>query len=507
MRRDFDLFIISPSSYGDRGELLQYHRILMKTAAPTVLNALVQKAAHQLGARCNSYSIHERLEAGDSYLQKIFQSDRKRTLIFLTTKSFELPRTIDIAVTLKTAGFTVVLGGPGITLADWKTYQYLLENGLSFNVGEGECTVVQIVEDFLSNKLRPAYWQREYVDLRDAPLPTLPENGEHKQCLNPLVGFSTSEGCPFGCSFCCVTTLRGRNISEQRARDPEAVVDWIEKVHRMGHTIMLTDDNFRRSFHYERIKELLIKLNERLTKKLEILVQVDVSSGIEKEMPELARMGVNHAFVGMESLDPEVLKGISKNHNKPKDYKRIADEFRKYGILVNSGVIVGFPTQTPEGIMNEVREFTKILDLVSIFCASPFPGSRDYEEAVERGTLTTSDPNFYDTRHVCRDWFQRMTPLEAQTAYHKAALSQTTLRHRLDGNRSAELRWRNFRCNLYGWAIAKLGNAIRGYPYIFMMDGIPRRAKVFRPEGGFKGFQLKTEDLKKKTEFLQVIVG
>lgn len=507
MKNDFNLFIVSPSSYGDNGELMQYHRILMKTGAPAVLSALVQRAISQLNAKCDVYSIHERLEDGDVYLQKILHLNKERTLVFLTTKSFELPRTIDVAMTLKKAGFTVVLGGPGVTLADWKIYNYLVENGLSFNVGEGEYTISQIIEDFLNNQLKPVYWQKEYVDLREAPLPVLPEIGEHKKCFNPLVGFSTSEGCPFGCSFCCVTTLRGKNINEWRSRNPEATVGWIEKVHLTGHSIMLTDDNFRRSFHYERIKEMLIRLNEKFTKKLEILIQVDVSAGIENEIPELARMGVNHAFVGMESLDPEVLKGISKNHNKPRDYQRIADKFRKHGILVHSGVMVGFPYQTPESIYKEISEFRNILDLMTVFCATPFPGSKDYEDAVARGWLLTNDLNFYDTRHVCRDWFKHMTPEEAGVAYHHAALLSTNLKGRLGNKRSLEMSWRNFRCNAYGHLIAWLGNVARGYPYIFMMDGIPRRSKVFRSSHGFKGFHLTVEDLTKKTEYLEAIIG
>lgn len=507
MKENFNLFIISPSSYGNDNELMQFYRILMKTGAPALLSALVEKAASWLNAKCNIYCIHERLEDGDVYLQKIFSSNKKKTLVFLTTKSFELPRAIDLALAIKKEGFTVVMGGPGITLADWRIYRYLAENELIFNVGEGEHTVGQIIEDFLNERLKPVYWQKEYVDLRKAPLPVLPKVGEHKKCFNPLVGFSTSEGCPFNCSFCCVTTLRGRNICEERSREPEAVVGWIEKVHHTGHAIMLTDDNFRRSYHYERIKELLIGLNKKFTRKLRMLVQVDASADIEKEIPELARMGVNHVFIGMESLDQEVLDNISKTHNKPENYQRIADKFRKYGILVHSGAMVGFPYQTPDSIYREIGEFRNIIDLMTVFCATPFPGSKDYEEAVAKGWLLTDDLNFYDTRHMCRDWFSYMTPKEAEDAYNYAVLFSSKLKGRLGNNRSLEMIRRNFRCNTFAQLIAWLGYAVRGYPYCLLMDGIPRKAKVFRTENAFKGFHLEAEDLAKKTEYLEAITG
>lgn len=505
MAQKLNLFVISPSSYDDSGRLLQYYRILMKTSALTVLKSLVLSASDSLDIKCQVFLIDERLEKGEKYLQKIKQLPQEETLVFITVKSFELPRGIDIARDLRQAGYIVVLGGPGVTLADWKTYDFMFRCGLSFNVGEGELTIKQILSDFVNRKIRTLYWQKEFVDLSLAPLPSLSERREHERCLNPLVGISTSEGCPFDCSYCCITTLRGKNISEKRSRDPKLVVDWVEETHRRGLPVMLTDDNLRRSYHYETLKKLLIDRNERQEKKFRIFAQIDVAPGILNEIPNLAKMGIIQVFPGMETLDPEVLSWMKKSQNRPRDYLEIARKYREYGIMVNSGVMIGFPSQTPATIENEIREFIKILDFISINIATPFPGSQDYKIAVKDGTITTFDPNYYDLQHCCRDWFINTSPYAVEKAFFKVLFQSSTLRWRLGDGRSFSLKRRNIKNNLYSRFLVILGYMMRGRPYHYMMNGIPRLTDVFRCNDSFRGFALTLEDLEKKESYLQKI--
>lgn len=502
-KKDLFLFVISPSSYDDNGELMQFHRILMRTSAHTVIASLAGEAFESFAVKAEIICIDERLERGEAYLEKIISLESDRTVIFITCKTFELSRGIDIAKKIVSAGKVAIMGGPGVTLTDWKTYEYLISQGIVFNVGEGEETVGFIIKDFLENKLKKVYWQRNFVDISKSPLPVLSHLQEHRKCLNPLVGISTSEGCPFGCSFCCIPTLRGKNITPQRSRDPEAVVEWIMETHRRGLKIMLTDDNLRRSFHYHLLKELLIKGIEKQGSRPKIFVQVDSAQGLEREIPDLAKMGVEQVFLGWESLDPEVLKSISKSHNKPSEYMRVANNFRKYGIMVNSGVILGFPNQTQGVIFKETKRFREILDLPSLFCATPFPGSRDYEEAIKKDLLITDDPNFYDTRHVCRAWFEKADPMTVERAFNRAVFIANFPAINSTRYKDFYMAFRNLRTTAYGLFLGFLGYAVRGRPYHYMMDGIPRKSGILRPSDSFKGFRLTEEDLWKKRSYLE----
>lgn len=137
-----------------------------------------------------------------------------------------------------------------------------MEDGIPFNVGEGEETIKEIIKDAINNALKPLYWQKDYVDLRKAPLPDLPNimGDGYKRAINNQAGIDTSEGCPNDCSFCCVTQLRGRKMTREHSRDPEAIIEWLEQVYKVGlRKVMFLDDNFRRSYIYD---ELVEKINQ-----------------------------------------------------------------------------------------------------------------------------------------------------------------------------------------------------------------------------------------------------
>ena len=491
--QELNLYTIMPSSYGEKGELLQYHKVLMHPPVFLVLESLIRRTKRTLDVKINACFINERLEKGETYLDSIKRND----LVFITAKAFELPRAIDIAVKLKKTGIrNIIMGGPGVTLTDWKTYQYLVREGISFNVGEGEETIPQIIANVLDNKLQPCYWQKEYVDISKAPLPCFPSRAEAEKTITKLAGIGSSEGCPFNCSYCTVTKIRGRESSKRRSRDPEAVVAWIEQAYHRGLPIMLTDDNLRRSFFYEELIEGLIKLNKKLNGKLQLFVQLDAANGVEKEAHKLARAGARQAFFGFESVVSSSLDDVGKKHNKPNYYKKIVSAFNAEGIFVNSGCMFGFPSQTPQEIIREAESFSKLVDLPHPYAVTPLPGSRDYEEAVAKRSLITWDPNWYDTVHCVNDWFDNMTVSEAQNAYNNVFCYLFSIKHILSG--PPGLRMARLKSGLYGRILAELGRFRRDQPYHFMMDSLPRRTRVWRPKDSFCGFSLTAEDLRKK---------
>ncbi|MDO8577250.1 MAG: hypothetical protein Q7R82_02845, partial [Candidatus Daviesbacteria bacterium] len=243
-RPDLRIDIIAPSAYDDRGDLKQYWMVLMRPPVFAVLDGLADQAANDFGLNISIAHHNERTKRGEDYLGSIIRarSLADENVVLITAKSFEVPRAIDIAKKLKEAGMQVVLGGPGITLADCRVYDYLVQEGIPFNVGEGENTVSQIIQDAVDHQLRPAYWQKGYVDMRQAPLPALPRKSEYRQMIQGFAAIDIGQGCPFKCSYCSARELRGRRMTVDRSRDVSSSMPWIREAHDRGFSVMIIDD-------------------------------------------------------------------------------------------------------------------------------------------------------------------------------------------------------------------------------------------------------------------------
>lgn len=505
--RDMNLSVIAASYYGDQDELLQYRWVLMETPLFAAMKSIVAQAAEILGIDISVQYFNERVQDGKKYLDYIVAQKKLAftNLVFISAKSFEIPRAIDIARRLKKHGLKIVLGGPGITLADWKTLKLIIDEGFSINVGEGELTVPEILKDAIKRKLKPVYWQKDYINLYEAPLPALPTEEEHRYSLNKFCALNTSEGCPYNCSFCCVTKLCGRKVCKERSRDPEACIEWIERAHHLGFEIFLTSDNFIRSHYYNQLKEGLIKLNEKLHDKLYLFVQLDANA--INEARDLRRMGVSSVFFGFETTDRLVLENENKKHNHPENYEKIVRAFHDQGILVSTGLMVGFSSQTPVSIKEDIKRFSEDISLIAyLYAVTPLPGSCDYAEAVAKQELLTLDLNFYDTRHFVRRWFTSMNASDAQKSYNQSLKEFFSLRAALKTGRKWTIWSRNLKMIVYGRFMAEYGRIFGYRPLHPMLDGFPRRPKVWRPADSFRGFELTAEDLENKEKFLTSLI-
>ncbi|MDD5738822.1 MAG: hypothetical protein PHY72_02780 [Candidatus Pacebacteria bacterium] len=503
--KKFGIWIISPSSYNNRGLVSQFSLVLMIPPIFGVMKGLINTTAKKLGVEIDVFCVNERLERGDGYIQSIIiNKNFVDKIVFISAKTFELPRAIDIARQFIKSGTKVIIGGAGVTLADWKVYNLLNREGISFNIGEGEETTPKIIDDFVSDSLRILYWQRSFVDLNKAPFPTVPDivDEKYKHGLNSMAGIDTCEGCPFKCSFCCVTTLRGREMCLSRARNVEGVIEWIEKTHKLGLPIMILDDNFKRSPNYHHLVWGLIKLNERLNKKLKIFAQVDTAIRLS-DIRDLALAGIKQVFLGVESFDLVNLKGANKNQNNPDKYQRLVSEFHKYRIKVDAGWIIGWPNQTVEAIITEAKLMEDNFDLITPFNLVAFPGTEDYFKSISNDEIVDFDLNSYDTKHFVRK-LNSMTERDAYTAKKKAFRVIYSLKHALG---SSGLRVSIFTDTAYCRLIAWLGNMQVGDPYQVIMDGIPHFGGPYiqRPFDSYKGEPLTIEDLTKKEACLESI--
>ncbi|MBU1031475.1 radical SAM protein [Patescibacteria group bacterium] len=501
---DLKVYIVAPSQYERNGKLKRYWKTLMEPPALAVLGGLVEEAGQNLRISVAIENINERVERDEGYIKRIIQESRDRSsarkhLVMFSGKGFELSRLTDAQKELARAGVNTASGGPGISLADIETYKYLISHRLPFAVGEGENIVGQLIADTMDDRIKPCYWQRDFVDLRKAPFPKFPDKREHSRTLTHYVALGVNEGCPYQCGFCTVIEIRGRKMTPERSRNADKSIAWIEQVHNMGFKqIMITSDNLRRGYYYKEFKKSTIELNDRLKQEgeeLHLLIQMDLEEGILNEIEDLAAMGVRNIFFGMESSDPLALDAEHKKQNDPSMYPVIAAKCRKFGITVSSGVMTCFPQQTPESIHKDMTRFNEFLDLPHLYAVTPLPQSPDWIEAVRKGELTTFDPNDYDSTRCIRDNFTKMTIREAQKAYENSFFDLFSWEAIM--KRTGYSLKDRIQTGLYGRFLAEYGRRFGKGPWHIMMDGPPLLfggETTLRPPDSFRGSRLDPKD-------------
>jgi hypothetical protein len=113
--------------------------------------------------------------------------------------------------------------------------------------------------------------------------------------------------------------------------------------------------------------------------------------------------------------------GVNKRQNKIWEYRAMLQQWRKAGVMIWAGYILGFPTDTPETIRRDIEIVKKELpiDIMEFMCLTPLPGSEDHQKLYQKGVPMDPDMNKYDIEHVCTA-HPRMSKEEWEQAYRDA---------------------------------------------------------------------------------------
>lgn len=299
---------------------------------------------------------------------------------------------------------TVVMGGYHPTF----NYQEILDTGFVDIVvmGEGEYTMLDLVETLseggdLSQVKGIAYGDvvtpaRPLItNLDEMPFPArhlLPM--DHYKILNMKLHTATmisGRGCPMQCSFCASAALHGRQL---RMRSPSNVVDEMEHLindHGAG-MIAFMDDTF--TLKPSRVAEICDEIiNRDLNVYWGCTARADTLS--DELMYKLSESGCITMFLGVESADQQQLDRV----NKQLTIDKIRSAFalaRKNDIRTIASVVLGMPGDTKDSIqrtINFVRELNPSYALFSL--ATPYPGTRFYQEAVQGNLIKVKDWSKY----------------------------------------------------------------------------------------------------------------
>jgi len=419
--------LIKPSHYDDDGYVIQWLRAPVPSNSLAVINGLALDCARRrvLGddVEIEIHAIdetHTRIRA--KRIASLIQKTGAGMVMLVGVQSNQFPRALDIAAPLRERGIMVALGGFHVsgTLAMLKErdpdVRRAEEMGISLFAGEAEGRLELVLKDAADGQLKPLYnFMDDLPDLEGAVTPLLPTKIVKRAFGN--TSFDAGRGCPFTCSFCTIINVQGR---KSRSRTPDDIEEIVRANLALGiHSFVVTDDNFARNQSWEAIFDRLIYLRE--VEKIDLKCSIQVDTGchrIPNFIDKARRAGVKRVFIGLENINPGNLKGARKNQNKITEYRQMLLDWKSIGAIIFCGYIIGFPHDTLESILNDVRIMQKELptDIVEFTCLTPLPGSEDHRKLYESGVPLDTDLNRYDINHVTAP-HPRMSREEWEEAY------------------------------------------------------------------------------------------
>jgi radical SAM superfamily enzyme YgiQ (UPF0313 family) len=441
MAERFTLYLIKPSHYDDDGYVIQWFRAAIPSNTLAVLNGLALdcRARRVLGedVDIDIVAIDEtNTRVRPERIAEAIAAAGGRGLVCLVgVQSNQFPRAVDLTRRFRAAGAQVAIGGFHVSgcLAmlpempdDLKEAQAL---GASLYAGEAEGRFETVLVDAYEGRLRPLY---NFIDdlpgIAGAPLPLLPAESVVRTA-GTVTTLDAGRGCPFQCSFCTIINVQGR---KSRVRTPDDVEAIIRANLAQGvHSFFITDDNLARNKAWEPIFDRLIALRRDEGLRFTFVIQVDtLCHRVPRFIEKAAAAGVRRVFLGLENINPESLVGAKKKQNRIAEYRMMLLAWKAVGCVTYAGYILGFPADTPETIVRDIKIIQRELplDLLEFFCLTPLPGSEDHQKLAARGAPMDPDMNRYDLEHVVTD-HPRMSKQEWEDVYRLAWRTYYTPEH------------------------------------------------------------------------------
>jgi len=446
MSERFLLYLIKPSHYDDDGYVIQWGRSAIPSNTLAVLHGLAADCRERrvLGAdvEIDIVAIDEtNTRVRPDRIARDMNRGGGRGLVGLVgVQSNQFPHAVDIARRLCASGVQVAIGGFHVSgcLAmlpempdDMKE---ALTLGVSLFAGEAEGRFEAVLKDAYAGRLQPVYnFMSDLPALNGAPMPMLPAESI-KRTAGVVTSFDAGRGCPFQCSFCTIINVQGRKSRYRTPDDVEAIVR-ANLAQGISH-FFITDDNLARNKNWEPMFDRLIAMR-REGLAFNFVIQVDtLCHRIPNFIEKAAAAGVRRVFIGLENINPESLAGAKKKQNRIAEYRAMLLEWKRVGCFTYAGYILGFPADTPETILRDIKIIQRELplDLLEFFCLTPLPGSEDHKKLASAGIAMDPDMNKYDLEHVVtghatmskRDW-ERAYRLAWQ-AYYTPEHMETVMR-------------------------------------------------------------------------------
>jgi radical SAM superfamily enzyme YgiQ (UPF0313 family) len=315
-------------------------------------------------------------------------------LVGITATTGQAPRAYEIADVYRKLKIPVVMGG---IHASFRPEEALCHVD-SIVTGEAEDIWPKVIEDFSRKELKRIY--------RGAPVDLRQEVRPRRDLFSRKYRFGsimTSRGCPFSCDFCIVTIFNGSRL---RRREINHVIGELKTIPQKY--LLFLDDNLLgyTKEHRGQAKELFSEMIKHGIRK-KWVAQTSINSLADKSVLKLARKsGCIGFFVGMESVNEEVLKRMNKGANLKTGVSSYIDSIRKihkYGMIVMGNFVLGYERGLEELSRDTYWMKKSPLDIINFAILTPYPGTKIFERLNKENRIIMrdfpGDWGYYDADH------------------------------------------------------------------------------------------------------------
>lgn len=337
-------------------------------------------------------------------------------LVGISGMTMHANRMYEIADIYRSKGTIVILGGVHVSSMPTEAAMH----ADSIVIGEAESIWPKIIEDFKSGKLESVYQAQENPSLENLPFPRLDliDGPAYRPPRGYLNTSMATRGCPYNCTFCCVTKMFGRKF---RVRPVENVIAEISLL-PYG-PLYFNDDNLTGNANYAmKLFDALKSYNFKWG------TQVSINIADNAELLKLASdCGCVNILIGFESVNPKSITFLNKNINKVEKYFESIKKIKDYGIAITGSFIVGLD-EDDESVFDQIYNFVEETEIENpiVGILTPYPGTDVYKQYLAENRIFDQDWSKYNFNNVV---FKPRNMSVDKLQYKYNELVQTLLRY------------------------------------------------------------------------------
>lgn len=295
----------------------------------------------------------------------------------------------------------IAVGGPEVTYSAYETLEHVKEIDFIF-LGEGEETVSKWFECFENDgdfekiqglgyrKDNQIYINEDRVLMQNLDMVPFPYD-ETDEFENRLVYYESSRGCPYNCSYCISSTIKGvRFFSLDRVkRDLKWLVDKEVKI------VKFVDRTFNiKKEHFLGIMKYLKEIDNGLTG-FHFEITASLLDEETLEFLSTVREGQFQFEIGVQSTHGKTLKSINRFHDLEKLKTNVAILKKSHNIHLHLDLIAGLPY---EGYHRFLESFNEVYlmkpDVIQLGFLKLLKGSELRQKKEELGYIYRDYPPY-----------------------------------------------------------------------------------------------------------------
>jgi len=191
----------------------------------------------------------------------------------------------------------------------------------------------------------------------------------------------SARGCPFKCTFCASNIMWDRKVT---FKSVDRIIEEMRYINKRFGTKDFTFWDETWTMNKKRVYEFCEKYDVDATWRCD----TRADSLDEDMLKAMIDANMSQVSLGIETSDVDTLRRIGKEET-PEQFKTTADLLNKHNVQWKAYMIVGFPTDTEEMILESIR-FVKSLNpfRITLSFFTPYIGTSLYDETKKLGLIT-----------------------------------------------------------------------------------------------------------------------